>query len=168
LQLYIYINIGMNGRLSDGGIFWESDLSKALERNWLNIPEDKALPGRIMPVPHVIVADAAFTLSNVILKPYPFRGLTHQQKIFNYRLSRARQKAKVVAQACCALHNYLQHKNRDYFKNVEETVDRRYRFVYGLSRQHGDKPTGRALQIRQEFTDYVNGNGRVPWQDDMV
>ncbi|ENN83008.1 hypothetical protein YQE_00628, partial [Dendroctonus ponderosae] len=88
---FTYINVGTNGRVSDGGVFWESDLSKVLARNCLNIPEDLALPGRTMPVPFVIVADAAFTLSEKILKPYPFKGMSKAQRIFNYRLSRARR-----------------------------------------------------------------------------
>jgi hypothetical protein len=38
----------------------------------------------------IIVADDAFPITNRIMKPYPKRGLSYSQKIFNYRLSRAR------------------------------------------------------------------------------
>lgn len=125
----------MNGRLSDGGVFWESDLSRALANNSLNFPEDRPLPGREKPMPFVILADAAFSLSTYILKPYPLRNMTKEQRIFNYRLSRARrvvenafgilanrfrvllntiplrpEKAKLITQACCALHNFLKEE----------------------------------------------------------
>lgn len=38
----------------------------------------------------VFVADEAFPLLDNILKPYPMWNLTQQQKIYNYRVSRAR------------------------------------------------------------------------------
>ncbi|KAJ8963037.1 hypothetical protein NQ314_005599 [Rhamnusium bicolor] len=58
---FTYINVGMKGRLSDGGVFWNSDLAKAIEDNIPNFPKDKPLPRRTKPVPHVIVADATFS-----------------------------------------------------------------------------------------------------------
>ncbi|XP_072375196.1 uncharacterized protein [Diabrotica undecimpunctata] len=36
---FTYINVGTNGRISDGGVFWESDLSQALAQNYLNFPK---------------------------------------------------------------------------------------------------------------------------------
>ncbi|KAJ8928509.1 hypothetical protein NQ314_018925 [Rhamnusium bicolor] len=72
------------------GVFWNSGLAKPIEDDTLNFPEDKPLPGRTKPAPHVIVADAAFCLSSHILKPYSLRYMTREQRVFNYRLSRAR------------------------------------------------------------------------------
>lgn len=57
----------------------------------IGIPEIKPLPGRQKAVPYVILSDAAFPLSEHILKPYPFRNMTEEQRIFNYRLSRGRR-----------------------------------------------------------------------------
>lgn len=167
-----------NKGLSDGGVFRESDLYEAIQCNSLNLPEDKPLPGRTKSVPHVIVADAAFSLSTHILKPYPFRNMTQEQRIFNYRLSRARRvvenafdilanrfrvllnviplrpgKATVITQACCALHNFLnQESNNTYLDtSVDEDIDRRYRFVYGLSKQNYGRPTNEALGVQEIF-----------------
>lgn len=64
---FIYIDVGVNGRVSDGGVFRNSSLAKAVAINSIGIPENKALPGRITPVPFVILADAAFPLSEHIL-----------------------------------------------------------------------------------------------------
>lgn len=87
---FLYVDVGTNGRVSDGGVYQQSSLATAVGQNRLKFPEDKCLPGRNKPVPHVIVADAAFPLSERIMKPFPFRNLTLEQRIFNYRLSRAR------------------------------------------------------------------------------
>jgi hypothetical protein len=73
-----YINTGANGRNSDGGIFRKCLLYQELENNML---------------PHggFLVGDDAFPLKTYLLKPYSHRTLTCEQKIFNYRLSRARR-----------------------------------------------------------------------------
>ncbi|XP_018307859.1 putative nuclease HARBI1 isoform X2 [Mycetomoellerius zeteki] len=135
---FIYVNVGVNGRVSDGGVFRESDLAKYINdsQNPLNVPTDKPLPGMNQPIPFVILADAAFPLQNHILKPYPSRNLSHDERIFNYRLSRGRrvvenafgilanrfrvlltqiylsvESVQNITLACCALHNYISKEN---------------------------------------------------------
>ncbi|XP_031327719.1 protein ANTAGONIST OF LIKE HETEROCHROMATIN PROTEIN 1-like isoform X2 [Photinus pyralis] len=88
---FLYVDVGRNGKISDGGVYKNSSLAAAIETNKLNFPEERPLPAGTKPVPYVIVADAAFPLSRHILKPFPFRNMTWQQRIFNYRLSRARR-----------------------------------------------------------------------------
>ncbi|KAJ8927682.1 hypothetical protein NQ314_019839 [Rhamnusium bicolor] len=51
---FIYVDVGVNGRVSDGGVYRQSSLAKALAQNSLNIPEDKCLPQRQMLVLKVI------------------------------------------------------------------------------------------------------------------
>ena len=51
----------------------------------------RALPGRHTAVPHNLVGNEAFLLKCHIMMPYPARGLIEEQRIFNYRLSRARR-----------------------------------------------------------------------------
>ncbi|XP_018578209.1 uncharacterized protein LOC108916438 [Anoplophora glabripennis] len=61
---FIYVNVGVNGRVSDGGVFRESKFSKVLQNNNLNFPEDEVLPGNgSEKLPYVIIADDAFPLS---------------------------------------------------------------------------------------------------------
>ena len=73
------------------------------------------------------------------MKPFPMRGLTTEQRIYNYRLSRARRvvenafgilanrfrifqtainlamyKVDTVVLACCVLHNYLRRHVQGY------------------------------------------------------
>lgn len=42
-----------------------------LQQGKLNLLQPYALPGRNKPIPHVIVADDAFTLDINLMKPYP-------------------------------------------------------------------------------------------------
>lgn len=130
---FLYADVGCQGRISDGGVFKNTTLSKKLEENSLNLPNLNILPGREKNVPYVFVADEAFPLKDNILKPYPG---SHEKgsvkRIFNYRLSRARRivenvfgilsaifrvlrkpillepdKAELVVLACIYLHNFL-------------------------------------------------------------
>ena len=59
---FLYVNIGCNGRISDGGVFRNCDLYKELEEKHLNVPQPALIPGMQAPFPYVIVADDAFPL----------------------------------------------------------------------------------------------------------
>ncbi|VEN36077.1 unnamed protein product [Callosobruchus maculatus] len=37
---FLYVDVGVNGRVSDGGVFRESSLKKGIDRKILNFPED--------------------------------------------------------------------------------------------------------------------------------
>jgi len=77
---FSYIYIGKNDRVNDARVFSKSSFYEALENKTLKIPSNG-----------VFVADDAFPLSNDMLKPDSrLRRLTITQKIFNYRLLRAR------------------------------------------------------------------------------
>jgi hypothetical protein len=51
------------------------------------------VPNFEQPLPHVFVGDEAFPLSENLMRPYPKRSVTgkYENKIYNYRLSRARE-----------------------------------------------------------------------------
>ncbi|XP_060808111.1 uncharacterized protein LOC132903550 [Amyelois transitella] len=67
---FSYVNVGTNGRASDGGVYQKSNLAQALENNSLNFPDQS-----------VIVADAAFPLKSYLMKPYRTTP-TRKEKIF--------------------------------------------------------------------------------------
>ncbi len=130
---FLYVNVGCNGRISDGGVFGGCSLQNAIENRTVNIPAPAPLPGSDQLAPYCIVADEAFPLKEYLMKPYPNRRLSVQQRIFNYRLSRARRvventfgilanrfrvflstiniqdtaKVEDIVLACYALHNFL-------------------------------------------------------------
>lgn len=87
----IYVDVGCNGRISDGGVLNNCSLYDALESKHLPLPEPEALPQRSLPVPYIMVADDAFAMTSYILKPYGFRNQPAPNRIFNYRLSKARR-----------------------------------------------------------------------------
>ena len=88
---FIYVSVGAQGRLSDSGIFAQSDFKAALDSSLLNIPAPEKIPGSEIEAPYLFVGDEAYPLRVDLMKPYPFRLLEQEQRIFNYRLSRARR-----------------------------------------------------------------------------
>ena len=132
---FSYIDIGCNGRVSDGGVFRNSSLYQSLENGML-------------PEGHILVGDNAFPLKEYLLKPFPGTQLTLKQNNFNYRLSQARRivenpfgilaarfrvfekpmpynpkKVVSIVKACCALHNWLRQTKLQNTQ-FEYTVDK--------------------------------------------
>ncbi|XP_053615431.1 uncharacterized protein LOC128683450 [Plodia interpunctella] len=90
---FLYVNVGTKGRISDGGVFKSTNLYKKLEKKELNIPPPEILqvPYKIE-VPYYILGDKAFQLNDYTMKPYDgTRERGSCERIFNYRLSRARR-----------------------------------------------------------------------------
>ena len=82
--------MGTNGKASDGTIWQRSDFKLTLssKQKPLNIPGTVPLPGRTKPVPSLITGDDAFGLPKHLMKPYPQKGLSADQSLYNYRLSK--------------------------------------------------------------------------------
>ena len=68
---FLYADVGIKGRNSDGEIWSRCLLKDAREKNELNIPEPKPLPGRLNNTPYVCTGDDAFILSLYMMKPFP-------------------------------------------------------------------------------------------------
>ncbi|CAH1957433.1 unnamed protein product [Acanthoscelides obtectus] len=187
---FIYVNIGVNGRISDGGVFSACGLYKRMQNKTLNLPPDRALPGRTNKVPYVFIADEAFPLSNHLMKPFPQRSLTYDNRIYNYRLSRARrmvecgfgilanrwrvllqkihlgpEKVELITLTCVLLHNFLVKENAMYTTEGTYDIDPS-QLLPQISQQIGNRSGNSARSIREEFRDYFNStSGSVPWQD---
>lgn len=191
---FIFVDVGSYGRNSDGGILSNSNFGKKLFRNELNIPEQKLLPGTNTKLPMVIVADDAFPLTTNIMRPFPGKNLTDEQRIFNYRLSRARrisenvfgilvQKFRMfmrplqgnpdnitkIVLAACILHNFIR-KHEGY--NVPELTDstddaalkKRSRLQNFPRRRGGENRE--AFNLREQFKQFFNSpEGTVEWQE---
>ncbi|XP_031328869.1 uncharacterized protein LOC116177118 [Photinus pyralis] len=146
---FLFCDVGGQGRISDGGIFKNSLLWRKIEKRELPIPEPRILPGRQKRIPYVFVADDAFALHDNIMKPYS--GLHDKgtpERIFNYRLSRARrivenafgilsavfrvlrkplllepEKARLVVLTTLYLHNFLRSGNSNQIYTPPGTFD---------------------------------------------
>lgn len=139
---FLYLDVGCQGRISDGGVFSCTTLHEKMNNGTLGLPQPFPLPGREKPVPYVFVADDAFPLSRNLIKPYPGRntGLLSPERIFNYRLSRGRRiienvfgiwamkfrvllkpvalnpsKVETVVLACAYLHNFLRRSSKNVY-----------------------------------------------------
>lgn len=119
---FIFIDVGSQGRMNDSTIFNQSTLKASIEDNSLNFPSWG-----------VILGDEGFALKEYLMKPYSRKmPLKAEEKIFNYRLSRARrvvenafgimamrfriyrspiylcpEKVDKIVKATCTLHNWL-------------------------------------------------------------
>lgn len=67
---FLYVNVGCQGRISDGGVFKNTFFYMKLEKNELTLPENEPLPSRTLSLPYVLLADDTFPLTEHILKPY--------------------------------------------------------------------------------------------------
>ena len=124
---FIYIDVGACGMASDGSVFRNCSIYNQLENN-------------LIPQGGVILADAAFPLKSYIMKPYPGDNLAHEEKVYNYRLSRARRTVEnafgilasrfrvyqrpiavdvktvdKIVLASCALHNWLRKEQKSTY-----------------------------------------------------
>ena len=81
---FLYVDVGCNGRLSNSGVFRSSSLSNALSLNTSNIslPDSESFP-------YVVAADEDFPLKTYMMKPYGFKNLFSEKRVFNYHLSGA-------------------------------------------------------------------------------
>ncbi|XP_067204553.1 putative nuclease HARBI1 [Linepithema humile] len=136
--IFRYVDIGAYGRQSDGGIFQASTIGNKFDEDCINVPKPTAVEGgRVLP--YCLVGDEAFPLKSYLLSPYPDRnGLTPQQDVYNYCLSRARrmientfgilasqwqiyrrpiianpENVKSMVQATVCLHNWLRKSDID-------------------------------------------------------
>ena len=134
---FLYIQVGAEGRNSDGGVYMTSHIKRYLDdvSNPLQMPQPRRIPGCAGRVPYYFVADDAFRLHFTTMKPYGGHGLTRNEQVFNKRLSRGRrtvenvfgimaQKFKcllhciehepfnveVMVTAMCVLHNFLRNR----------------------------------------------------------
>jgi hypothetical protein len=136
---FIMLHTGTNGKASDGGVLHETRFYEKLMKGSLKLPAPETPDGIQCSLPFTFIADEAFPLLGYLLKPYPQRGLSREERILNYRLSRARRIVEdafcimasrfrvfhtdsaldvpnidTVVLACCVLHNYLRCESTNY------------------------------------------------------
>lgn len=203
---FLYVDVGTNGRVSDGGVYKKSMLKKAIDNNTLDIPLTAKLPHTNQSLPFHIISDGAFPLTSRIMKPFPYRNLPQAKRIYNYRFSRARRivenafgvlasrfaiyakpiktsvsNIKDIIMATCSLHNLLKRQNpRSYtppgFTDNENLIETTVRL--GDWRKEApemmplaptnQRPSAKAIKIREDLCSYFSGVGAVPWQEKMI
>lgn len=67
-------------------------MKEAFENNTISIPRARLLPNTNCLLPFYVVGDEGFPLKTYLMRPFAKRNLqNNEQRIFNYRLSRARR-----------------------------------------------------------------------------
>lgn len=193
---FLYVAVGAQGSANDASVFSESKFGEALYKstNPLSLPSAKVLPSTDIETPMFFVADEAYPLKTFLMKPFSARGLSASERIFNYRLSRARRvvensfgiltnrfrilrgqmqlqpdTACLVVLACCALHNFLRSNS---CANAEYEDDSSEDKVQGStidSVRHEPRLTGagynsQAKAIRDTLASYFVGPGQISYQ----
>ena len=100
---FLYVNVGCQGRISDGGVFKNSELYHLLVNGEINLPDSRQFPDLpslndsflvetncASEVPYIVLADDTFPLTTYCMKPYSLQKLANSKRIFGYRLSRTR------------------------------------------------------------------------------
>ena len=88
---FLYVDVGCQGRISDGGVFRHTTLFRAVDNGYAGLPPDSPYPYTDVDMPFAFVGDEAFPLRAYLMKPFPQRNLSHEQRVYNYRASRARR-----------------------------------------------------------------------------
>lgn len=97
---FVLIDVGAEGRQSDGRVFKNAEFGKALTKGQLDIPSLGQLPGTTKVAPYAFVGDEAFQLRRDFMRPFPAKLLEDERRVFNYRLSRARYDIKHFLWVC--------------------------------------------------------------------
>ena len=155
---FLWVDVGSNGCAGDAQVFNCGQLREAIETESLNFPPPEPLPNDDKDMPYFIIGDDAFALKKWMMKPFSLKNMTRPQRIFNYRLSRARrivenafgilahrfrcllttmqQKPKnvaTIALTCVVLHNLLRTKKmREVI--VEDQEDDHHNMIPGAWR----------------------------------
>ena len=191
---FIYVDVGHCGRAADGGIWRECSLKKGIASGSMPLPDAAPLPGTSTSCPYVIVGDGAFPLGTHLQRPFCRRNLTEREKIFNYRLSRARRvsenafgvmanrfrvlltamylkpdTATDVVECCCILHNFLRRRLGKNYIRPRVEADGTERIdetcpLQPLNPARGRKPSLKGKNVQNTLADYFMGPGQVSWQ----
>ncbi|XP_042868695.1 protein ALP1-like isoform X2 [Penaeus japonicus] len=185
---FTFVDVGSYGKCSDSSIFKNSEFYKRLQNNTLNVPNSKPICSNGEAMPYVFVGDEAFGISDHVQCPYGGKNLNLKEKMFNYRLSRARRYiectfgilsnkwrifhrpidvscdfAEILVKSCCVLHNFVHERDGH---NFEETLR-----IVGFEDTNDviNIGPGRATAVRDKFATYfVSEEEATPWQNNMI
>ena len=125
---FLYCEVGANGACGDATLWNLSTFHRHIIKDKLNIPPDERLPGAApnsRKVPFFFISDDALAIAPYLQKPYSRRQqqpLTVSQRVFNYRISRARRVVEaafgILAQRFQCLLRGLTQTNVDTMDSV--------------------------------------------------
>lgn len=157
---FLWCDVGAPGSSSDAGVFNRSPLEPALRDGTIGFPLPEPLPNDDRDMPYFLLGDDAFPLRPYMMKPYSHRFQNDAERIYSYRLSRARRvvenafgilahryrcllttiqlkprNAVRVVKACMTLHNLLRTRYPHAHNAELDTEDDQHRLVPGAWRE---------------------------------
>jgi len=121
----------------------------------MNLPSPESVNGcNYDPLPYYIVGDEIFPLKTWLMRPYPGK-LTEEQRIFNYRQSRAR---RVIENA----FGILVSRWRIFNTPINASIENIESFVKAAIVLHNYlRQTENAIYCPAGFVDHENANGEI-------
>ncbi|XP_783499.1 putative nuclease HARBI1 [Strongylocentrotus purpuratus] len=129
---FLWVDVGYEGSTSDAQLFNSCELKQRLKSDTLGVPLPEPMTNDDVDTPYFFVADEAFALRTWLMKPYARTAMARHERIYNYRLSRARRvvenafgihanrfqcllttlrqnpsTVRTMVQACVCLHNLM-------------------------------------------------------------
>lgn len=184
------------GHLNDAAIFNASDLGCSLGQDMVDLPNSRDLPNSEIRLPYFFIGDSIFGLKKYLLTPYVRSPtMNFYERIYNYRLSRARRQIEcafgtlvakwlilqqplnfslettesiVMSLAC--LHNFiitceLKIPNRDR-RYINEDIENE---PEERDEEGNEDDDDEAINTRLLLTQYfVSPAGNVPWQWNLI
>ncbi|CAG2190044.1 unnamed protein product [Mytilus edulis] len=147
----------------DAQIYNASELKECLEDGTIGFPEPDPLPNDDQNMPYFLLGDDAFGLRTYLMKPFSIRGMSKEQAITNYRISRGRRVVEnafgilaqrwqiflstmgqvpdtvsVIIETCVCLHNLMRMRYPN-LQNVQlDMEDDLHNLVPGLWRANAN------------------------------
>lgn len=177
---FIYIDVGGRGASSDAQIWNDTDFLEAIKDGTINFPDDEPLPNDIEDMPYFLIGDDAFALRKYMQKPHSTKRLKIEERVFNYRLSRARRcvenafgilanrfgillttmqhrpaTVRLITMTCCILHNLMRIRYPRLQNNVADREANNGNLVPGAWRE--DRNMEDCENVRAPNVDHAAG-----------
>ncbi|KAL7286697.1 hypothetical protein TKK_0019080 [Trichogramma kaykai] len=164
---FTMVNLGDYGSANDAGNFANGDIGSSLENGEIRLPMPEPLQNSNAVCPFYLIGDGGFPLKSYLMKPYlRTNNMSIPQKIFNYRLSHARQVIECAFATLC-LHNYkITMDLREKRGYKYHWIDAPEEFVENEQHNAIAPPINvNEIHLRQELSQYlISPAGSVPWQ----
>lgn len=159
---FIWVEVGANGSASDAQIFQSCEFRTKLDTGEHNLPQPEPITGCKKNLPYFLVGDDAFPMREWLMKPFTNRNQPKDERIFNYRLSRARrivenafgilsqrfqcmlstmrmqpERVESIVLACCCLHNLFRMQTPILRTGAVDQEDANHNIIPGEWREVG-------------------------------
>ena len=118
---FTMFDLGQYGSNNDSGILANSEMGQMLDNDLLNVPEDSKLTdNHEETLPYFLLGDEIFPLKKWLMRLFPGKNATEEERIHSYRHSRARRCIENAFGVLSARWRIFQKPIRASVENVEK------------------------------------------------